>query len=61
MKWLNVTNLHYSEKFINKVRFEQLFVVSPQCNEDTNGADFENWIYDFAESSSPEMYVNFPH
>ena len=61
MKWLNVTNLHFTEKFINKVRFEQLMAVSPQCSEDTNGADFENWIYNFAESKQPELYVNFPN
>ena len=61
MNRLNITSLKSSEKFINKVRFEQLLAVIPQCNEDTDGAGFEDWIYNFAEQRSLELFVNFPH
>jgi hypothetical protein len=55
-----VVDLRYTEKFINKVRFEQLLAVIPQNKEDTNGDAFENWIYKFAEQRSLELFVNFP-
>lgn len=32
----------------------------PQYKEDTSGAEFENWIYNFAESKLKEIYVQFP-
>lgn len=60
MKWLNITKLEYSDKWINRVRFEQLLAVIPQCPEDTSGGDFEDWIYNFIESRQRELYINFP-
>lgn len=60
LNWLGVTELHYTEKFINKVGFKQCLAQIPQCREDLSGADFENWIYDFAEKNVSEIYVDFP-
>lgn len=59
--WLDVKSLHYTEKFINKVKFQQLLAVIPEVKEETNIGSFEDWIYDFADSDEAEVYVNFPH
>jgi hypothetical protein len=29
----------------------------PQTKEDSNGADFEDWIYKFAEGKNKELYL----
>lgn len=60
MQWLNVTSLKVTEKFINKVRFESLCASVPATLEDQSGGDFEDWIYNFAESKAAEIFVNFP-
>ena len=57
LNWLNVTELHYTEKFINKVGFKQCLAKIPQCAEDFSGADFEDWIYDFADKNVSEIFV----
>lgn len=32
----------------------------PSCKEDFSGEAFENWIYNFARSKNPELYVAYP-
>jgi 5'-3' exonuclease len=60
LRWLNVTDLRYTEKYINKVSFKQILAVVPQCEEDLNGGAFEDWIYDYVDNGNSEMFVNFP-
>jgi len=60
-KWLGITELHYQEKFINKVAFKQCLAQIPRCREDTSGAAFEDWIYKFSESKRSELYISFPY
>jgi len=61
MSWCGVKELDYGEKFINKVAFKQCLAVIPQSREDASGAEFEDWIYKFAESKIKELYVKFPY
>ena len=58
--WLNVDSLDFAEVYVQKVCFHKALVKVPQYKEDTNGADFEDWIYKFANSRLKELYVNFP-
>jgi len=60
-KWLGVTELHQTDKYINKVAFKQCLAKVPSCKEDTSGAAFEDWIYKFSESKRSELYIAFPH
>jgi hypothetical protein len=60
MKWLSIIDLAPIEKYINKVKFSQLLAVVPQCSEDLNGGDFEDWIYNYAENRGMDMFVKFP-
>ena len=61
LSWLGVQELDYTEKFINKVAFKQCLALIPQTKEDASGADFEDWIYKFAEGKNKELYVKFPY
>lgn len=60
LHWLNVAELEFAEVYVQKVRFLRALAKVPQYKEDTSGADFENWIYDFAEAKLKELYVHFP-
>jgi 5'-3' exonuclease len=60
LKWLAVNELEYTEKSVQKVEFKQCLAKIPQCKEDLSGAEFEDWIYKFAESKNKELYVHFP-
>lgn len=58
--WLNADGLDFAEVYVQKVCFHRALVRVPQYKEDTNGKDFEDWIYRFEESRIQELYVNFP-
>lgn len=58
--WLNVVELDFADVYVQKVRFQRALARVPQYKEDTNGADFEDWIYKFAGSKLKELYVHFP-
>lgn len=60
LSWLKIRQLHYTEKYINKVRFERLLAIVPQAPEDLDGGRFEDWIYQFADQYSPVLYANLP-
>lgn len=61
LHWLGVVELDYTEKFVQKVAFKQCLAKIPHCKEDLSGAEFEDWIYKFAEQKNKELYVNFPY
>ena len=60
LNWLGVNELDYTDKFVQKVAFKQCLARIPQCKEDLSGAEFEDWIYRFAEQKIKELYVGFP-
>jgi len=35
--------------------------VIPSTKEDLSGAEFEDWIYKFAEGKDKSLYIKFPY
>lgn len=60
-KWINVVNITYDIKNINKVDFKRVLVKIPQCMEDRSNEDLEKYVNKFVKLANKELYIGLPY
>jgi hypothetical protein len=60
-KWLNVADITYDEKVINKVSFKRVLVRVPSCIEDRSDEDLEAYLGRFVKQLNKEVYLGLPY
>mmetsp|Transcript_30309 Transcript_30309/g.29622 ORF Transcript_30309/g.29622 Transcript_30309/m.29622 type:complete len:146 (+) Transcript_30309:289-726(+) len=58
--WLNVKEIAFDSKWINKVQFKTLLVKVPPCEEDSSTEALEKFIHKFIKKEIKEVYTKFP-
>ena len=57
---MNIKDLEWDDKVVQKVAFQRALVVIPQCIEESHPQSLEKWVKKLPNMRSKEVYVDFP-
>ena len=48
-KWLDIEEVTYDSKYVNRVSFQRVLIKIPSCKEEYSSEDLEDYVYNVAK------------